>query len=132
MGIKVPVLGFKETVGNFKGAVGNFKGTFESLWARRRPTEYVDPDSEPPTEWKEAVRPSGSVVSRLDSTGIEVLEDMGTTEQIEVATEPTGVATVVETHFRIRCECGRRWWALDLNPTTCPRCDRIVAIQSTD
>ena len=84
------------------------------------------------TEWREAVRPSGSVVSRLDSTGIEVLEDMGTTEQIEVATEPTGVATVVETHFRIRCECGRRWWALDLNPTTCPRCDRIVAIQSTD
>jgi hypothetical protein len=124
MGFKMPVLGFKETV-------ENFKGTVESLWVRRR-DEYVDPDTEPPAEWREAVRPSGSVVSRLDSTGIEVLEDMGTTEQIEVATEPTGVATVVETHFRIRCECGRRWWALDLNPTTCPRCDRIVAIQSTD
>ena len=48
MGFKVPVLDFKETVGNFKGTVENFKGTFESLWARRRPTEYVDPDSEPP------------------------------------------------------------------------------------
>ena len=125
MGFKVPVLDLKETV-------GNFKGTFESLWARRRPTEYVEPDREPPAEWREAVRPSGSVVSRLDSTGIEVLEDMGTTEQIEVATEPTGVATVVETHFRIRCECGRRWWAIDLAPTTCPRCMRRVAIQSAD
>ena len=45
MGFKVPVLDLKETVGNFKGTVENFKGTFESLWARRRPTEYVDPDT---------------------------------------------------------------------------------------
>ena len=59
MGFKVPVLDLKETVGNFKGAVGNFKGTFESLWSRRRPTEYVEPDREPPAEWREAVRHSG-------------------------------------------------------------------------
>jgi len=130
MGFKMPVLGFKGTMG-FKGTVENFKGTVESLWPRRR-AEYVDHDSEPPAEWREAVRPSGSTVSRLDTTGIEVMEHMGSTEEIEVEDQPTGFATVVETHFRIRCECGRRWWALDLGPTTCPRCRRTVAIQSAD
>ena len=128
MGFKIPAMSFKGTMG-FKGTVDGLKGQVESLWTRRR-TEYVDPDSEPPAEWREAVRPSGSQVDRLDATGIEVLEITESTEEIEVETEPTGVATVVETHFRIRCECGRRWWALDLGPTTCPRCNRLVAIQS--
>ena len=67
MVFKVPAL-------DFKGTVENFKGTVESLLARRRPAEYVDHDSEPPAEWREAVRPSGSTVSRLDTTGIEVME----------------------------------------------------------
>ena len=124
MVFKVPVL-------DFKGTVENFKGTVESLLARRR-AEYVDHDSEPPAEWREAVRPSGSTVSRLDTTGIEVMEHIDSTEEIEVEEQPTGFATVVETHFRIRCECGRRWWAIDLAPTTCPRCMRRVAIQSAD
>jgi hypothetical protein len=128
MVFKVPSLGFKGALG-FKGTVENFKGTVESLWQRRR-DEYVDPDSEPPAEWREAVRPSGSTVSRLDTTGIEVMEHTDSTEDIEVEDQPTGFATVVETHFRIRCECGRRWWAIDLGPTTCPRCLRKVAIQS--
>ena len=123
MVFKVPAL-------DFKGTVENFKGTVESLLARRRPAEYVDHDSEPPAEWREAVRPSGSTVSRLDTTGIEVMEHVDATEEVEVEEQPTGFATVVETHFRIRCECGRRWWAIDLAPTTCPRCMRRVAIQS--
>lgn len=116
MGFRVPV---------------DLKGTVESLWARRR-TEYVDHDSEPPAEWREAVRPSGSSASRMDTGGIEVMEHTDSTEEIEVEEQPSGFATVVETHFRIRCECGRRWWAIDLGPTTCPRCQRLVAIQSAD
>jgi hypothetical protein len=122
MGFRMPV--------DFKGTVMNFKGTVESLLERRRPTEYVDADDKPPDEWREAVRPSGSSGSREEETGIEVLELTETSEIVEVEEQPTGFATVVETHFRIRCECGRRWWALDLSPTTCPRCNRTVAIQS--
>jgi hypothetical protein len=128
MAFKMPAMSFKGTIG-LKGTVEGLKGQVESLWSRRR-TEYVEHDSEPPAEWREAVRPSGSQVDRLDATGIEVLEITEMPEEIEVEAEPTGVATVVETHFRIRCECGRRWWALDLRPTTCPRCHRVVAIQS--
>ena len=89
------------------------------LWPRRR-TEYVEHDSEPPAEWRDAVRPSGAVGDRISTDGIEVEE------------EPTeaGFASVVETHFRIRCDCGKRWWALDLEPTTCPRCRKWVSIRS--
>jgi hypothetical protein len=126
MGFKMPSIGLKTGMG-FKAGMG-LKETVESLW-QRRPTEYVDHDGEPPAEWREAVRPSGSSATREDVEGFEVIES-GATEEIEVETQPTGFATVVETHFRIRCECGRRWWAIDLSPTTCPRCQRVVAIQS--
>ena len=126
MGFKMPVIDLKAGLG-FKAGAG-FKETVESLW-QRRPTEYVDHDGEPPAEWSEAVRPSGATANRAEVDGIEVIEQGGT-EEIEVETQPTAFATVVETHFRIRCECGRRWWAIDLSPTTCPRCQRVVAIQS--
>jgi hypothetical protein len=112
----------------FKLPSMDLKATVESLWPHRR-TEYVDHDDEPPAEWREAIRPTGASVSRVDTGGIEVTEQTAT-EEIALEEQPTGFATVVETHFRIRCECGRRWWAIDLSPTTCPRCNRVVAIQS--
>jgi hypothetical protein len=91
----------------------------KELWPRRR-TEYVDHDGELPPEWSAAVRPSGATHDRVSTDGIEVEE-----QAVGV-----GHATVVETHFRIRCDCGRRWWAIDLEPTTCPRCRRWVSIRS--
>ena len=127
MGFKMPSISFKAGMG-FKPAAA-LKETVESLLEQRRPTEYVDHDREPPTEWRDAVRPSGASAHRVEVDGIEVVEQ-NATEEIEVESQPTGFATVVETHFRIRCECGRRWWAIDLSPTTCPRCNRVVAIQS--
>ena len=90
------------------------------LWPRRR-TEYVDHDGELPAEWRDAVRPSGSAGDRISTDGIEVEEE---------SSAGVGFASVVETHFRIRCDCGKRWWALDLEPTTCPRCRRWVSIRS--
>jgi hypothetical protein len=86
------------------------------LWARRR-TEYVEHDAEPPPEWHDAPRPSGLSADKPSTEGIEVVE------------QATGIATVIETNYRIRCSCGRRWWALDLEPTNCPRCHRWVSIQ---
>ena len=127
MGFKMPSISFKAGVGFKPAAV--LKETVESFLEQRRPTEYVDHDTEPPAEWREAVRPSGASAHRIEVDGIEVVEQ-NATEEIEVEAAPTGFATVVETHFRIRCECGRRWWAVDLSPTTCPRCHRVVAIQS--
>jgi hypothetical protein len=93
----------------------------KELWPRRR-TEYVDHDGELPQEWSGAVRPSGASHDRISIEGIEV-EEQGV---------GAGFATVVETHFRIRGDCGKRWWALDLEPTTCPRCRRWVSIRSAN
>jgi hypothetical protein len=97
----------------------DLKQTASMLWARRR-TEYREPDAEPPPEWRDAPRPSGASPGRPGTDGIEVVE------------EPAAIATVIETHYRVRCECGRRWWAFDLEPTTCPRCQRWVAVQHGD
>ena len=92
------------------------RGAAGTLWPGRR-TEYVDHDSEPPPEWREAPRPSGASAEHDDDEGIEVVE------------QTAGVARIVETHYRVRCECGKRWWAIDLQPASCPRCRRWVSIQ---
>ncbi len=98
------------------------RGSVGSLWPRRsrQAAEYVKYDGEPPAEWRGAVGPSVPDGEGLDTDGIEVVE------------QAVGAATVVETHFRIRCECGKRWWAIDLQPTTCPRCQKWVSIRPTD
>ena len=106
------------------------KETASMLWARRR-TEYVAHDAEPPSEWRSAPRPSGVIASTTESDQIEadadvVAADMG---GIEVVEQTAGAATVIETHYRIRCDCGRRWWATNLDSTNCPRCHRWVSIR---
>ena len=93
------------------------KETVGTLWPRSR-TKYVEHDSEPPPEWREAPKVSVVPVERKSIEGFEVVE------------QAAGYATVIETHFRIRCDCGRRWWALDLAPSTCPRCARWVSVRS--
>jgi hypothetical protein len=90
-----------------------------TLWPRAR-SEYVEHDSEPPPEWREAPRASVAPVERPATEGIEVIE------------QAVGHACVIETHFRIRCDCGKRWWALDLGPSTCPRCGRWVSVRSAE
>ena len=98
------------------------RGSIGSLWPKRsrQVAEYVKYDGEPPSEWKGAVRPGSTSREPLATDGIEVVE------------QAVGAAAVVETHFRIRCECGKRWWAIDLQPTTCPRCQKWVSIRSAD
>jgi hypothetical protein len=111
------------------------KETASMLWARRR-TEYVAHDAEPPSEWRSAPRPSGVTASTTESDQIEAEADVAEADVvavgmdgIEVVEQTVGVATVIETHYRIRCDCGRRWWAMDLEATNCPRCHRWVSIR---
>ena len=67
MGFKVPVMGFK--------------GTVESLWRDDAPSTSITTANRPPSGPSRSA--SGSTASRLDTSGIEVMEH-NPTEKIEV------------------------------------------------
>jgi hypothetical protein len=102
----------------FRDTAQAFLERVRTQYIDRMRTEYIESDDAPPAEWRNAPRASGNDVANVKVPGFEVEE------------RQAGTATVIETRYRIRCECGRRWWSLDLSPTTCPRCNKLVTVHT--